>query len=69
MTMSNIEGENIYPNVEIDLRKIKHNIEVVLKKCKKQAIEPVAVVKATNGSKEIYKPWLIMVLRLLEIHE
>lgn len=51
--MNCTDGNSIYPNVEINLGKIKQNIEVVLSKCQKIGIEPIAVVKAMNGSKEI----------------
>ncbi|WP_240452274.1 alanine/ornithine racemase family PLP-dependent enzyme [Virgibacillus sp. YIM 98842] len=42
-----------YPVVHIDLEKIKHNIGLISKKCRNSGMEPVAVLKGTNGSSEV----------------
>lgn len=44
---------NIFPYVEIDLKKIKKNVEVIIDMCRKSGIEPVAVTKVSSGSVEI----------------
>lgn len=42
-----------FPCLEIDLKKIRHNVRQVSAICRRAGIEPVAILKGTNGSAEI----------------
>lgn len=52
---TSLENNNLneLPMIEINLEKIKHNVEVVNELCHKSGIEPVGVTKVSNGSVEI----------------
>lgn len=41
--------EKKYPVIEINLKKLRHNIDEIVKRCKKDGIEIAAVVKGFNG--------------------
>ena len=42
-----------YPCVEINLEKIKHNVRHICKLWRDIGIEPAAILKGTNGSREV----------------
>ncbi|SHJ88419.1 Predicted amino acid racemase [Anaerobranca californiensis DSM 14826] len=48
----------MYPKIEINLRKIKDNGEVLLKLCREKGIEPCAVTKGTCADLEVAKAFV-----------
>lgn len=44
-----------YPQLEIDLNKLKHNIDQVVEKCREQGISVTGVIKGFNGIVEMTK--------------
>lgn len=46
---------NRYPNLEIDLKKLRHNIEKVVERCGERGITVAGVIKGFNGIAEMTK--------------
>jgi len=46
---------NRYPNLEVDLGKLKHNIDKVVEKCGERGISVAGVIKGFNGLPEMTK--------------
>ncbi len=44
-----------YPNLEIDLKKLRHNIEQVVERCGRQGISVSGVIKGFNGIPEMVR--------------
>ena len=47
--------EKKYPVVEVDLKKLRHNIDEIVRRCKEQGIGVAGVVKGFNGIPETLK--------------
>ncbi|GFN35990.1 ornithine racemase Orr [Tepidimicrobium xylanilyticum] len=47
-----------YPKVQIDLKKLKHNVETIVKLCKEKGIEVAGVTKVFCGNPEIAKVYI-----------